>query len=127
MLPSVRALSSGLGLLVAAAALTACTALGSGAGTDEETRSPTLAAEDARHTPLAALEARGAALHPRIAALHTPEGAPIVVVVETREESFAVTADLVRDPARGDLHELRAPRVMADIDPTLLLQPAVSP
>lgn len=60
-------------------------------------------------------------------ALRTRGGEPIVVVVETRDRSIAVTAELVRDPTRTDLHELRAPRVMADIDTSLLLQPAVSP
>ena len=59
-------------------------------------------------------------------ALHTATGAPIVVVVEMRDHSTAVTADLVRDPARGDLHELRAPRVSADVHPDLLL-PATLP
>lgn len=60
-------------------------------------------------------------------ALRTADGAPIVVVVETRDRSIAVTAELVRDPSRTDLRELRAPRVMADVEPTLLLQPAASP
>lgn len=58
--------------------------------------------------------------------LHTEDGAPIVVVVETRDRSTAVTAELVRDPSRGDLRELRAPRVTADVDLDLLT-PAMLP
>lgn len=75
------------------------------------------------------LEAGVASPDPVLApgALRTADGAPVVVVVETRDRSMAVTAALVRDPSRTDLRELVAPRVMADVAPALFFVGAPSP
>ena len=48
--------------------------------------------------------------------LRDETGAPIVVVVETRERSLAVTAELLRDPSRTDLHDMLAPNATAAVD-----------
>lgn len=118
MLPAMRRTSAWVGLVSWVLLSSACVSPEREAAPLGETERPA-ASTGVPEAPADPIVAPGG--------LRTTAGAPIVVVVETRDRSIAVTAELVRDPSRTDLRELRAPRVMADVEPALLLQPAFSP